>query len=180
MRKVLVLLLVLGLAPLASAGMLSLQIGGVGVGATLEMGINDVLTLQVYSDGSYGSTKQYSGVLAIAPDTVHAGSRATVAWEGTTSITGVPQTAADAVIGWTAEPYVYNFKTNGAPSTTPVEAGIGFTFVLEAIGGIGDTAKINLLSDQEGLSDSVVITMVPEPMTMALLGFGGLFLRRRK
>ncbi len=47
---------------------------------------------------------------------------------------------------------------------------------------LGDTATVSLFFDPEyGVPvDSVAITIIPEPMTVILLGLGGLFLRRRK
>jgi len=37
------------------------------------------------------------------------------------------------------------------------------------------------MSDGDGVVfDSVTVTFIPEPITVALLGLGGLFLRRRK
>ena len=47
---------------------------------------------------------------------------------------------------------------------------------------LGDTATISLFVDPEyGVpADSVAITIIPEPMTIVLLGLGGLFLRRCK
>ena len=47
---------------------------------------------------------------------------------------------------------------------------------------LGDTATISLFADPEyGIPvDSVAIVIIPEPMTVILLGRGGLFLRRHK
>jgi len=47
---------------------------------------------------------------------------------------------------------------------------------------LGDTATISLFVDPEyGVpADSVAITIILEPITVILLGFGGLFLRRHK
>jgi len=38
----------------------------------------------------------------------------------------------------------------------------------------------NLSTDAYGTDDVLAVTVVPEPMTLVLLGLGGLFLRRRK
>ena len=47
---------------------------------------------------------------------------------------------------------------------------------------LGDTVTISLFVDPGyGVpADSVAITIIPGPMTVILLGRGGLFLRRRK
>jgi len=45
----------------------------------------------------------------------------------------------------------------------------------------GSAVQIDLLdADAETVLDSVTLVVIPEPMTIALLGLGGLFLRRRK
>ncbi|MFA5785070.1 MAG: PEP-CTERM sorting domain-containing protein [Phycisphaerae bacterium] len=53
---------------------------------------------------------------------------------------------------------------------------------LTALGGAaGDQVNIRAFDETVGyLGDFGTITLVPEPMTIALLGLGGLFLRRRK
>lgn len=56
-------------------------------------------------------------------------------------------------------------------------------FTMNYSGGVlCDTATISLFLDPEyGVpADSVAITIIPEPMTVILLGLGGPFLRRRK
>lgn len=60
---------------------------------------------------------------------------------------------------------------------------VGPQFTINYSGGVlGDTVTISLFVDPEyGVpADSVAITIIPEPMTVILLGLGGLFLCRRK
>jgi len=60
---------------------------------------------------------------------------------------------------------------------------VGPQFTMNYSGGVlGETARISLFLDPnyENPLDSVAVTIVPEPMTVILLGLGGLFLRRRK
>ena len=68
--------------------------------------------------------------------------------------------------------------------TTDVDSGEWFTFDLEvaADAEVDDTYDISLLTESwsEIGSSIFTVTVVPEPMTIALLGLGGLFLRRRK
>ena len=67
---------------------------------------------------------------------------------------------------------------NGEPA---LEAGQQFTFDFSG-GFSGDTALVSLYLDPEYSIpvDSIAISIVPEPITITLLGFGALFLRRRK
>lgn len=68
--------------------------------------------------------------------------------------------------------------TTGDPP--PVAAGTQFSF--DYVGAVGDTATISLFVDPEYTTPvaTVNVTVVPEPMTVILLGLGGLFLRRRR
>ena len=75
----------------------------------------------------------------------------------------------------------YELSAQMSPSGDPaVSAGPQFSF--DYIGSVGDTARISLFVDPEFTTpvSSVDVTVVPEPMTVLLLGFGALFLRRRR
>ena len=70
---------------------------------------------------------------------------------------------------------------SGPAGDTPV--GAGSQFNLNYSGGtLGQTATISLFLDPEYTSPvaSVNVSIIPEPMTIALLGLGAFFLRRRK
>jgi hypothetical protein len=68
----------------------------------------------------------------------------------------------------------------GPTGDPPIAAGDQFS--LDYVGAVGDTATISLFVDPEYTTPvaSVDVTVVPEPMTIILLGLGGLFLRRRR
>jgi hypothetical protein len=75
---------------------------------------------------------------------------------------------------------VDSFSTNA-----PFADGVYFDEILFHCQGEGDVTvylyDIGTTWDiADGVIDSVVISQVPEPMTIALLGLGGLLLRRRK
>ena len=72
--------------------------------------------------------------------------------------------------------------TSSAGTAGAVLAGGWFTFDLVVDGTIAEETVIRLdLTDATWTGQSYLdVTVVPEPMTIALLGLGGLFLRRRK
>lgn len=81
--------------------------------------------------------------------------------------------------GWGAG---YMLTTAMSPGGTPA-LGAGPQFNLNYSGGIqGQTARISLFVDPEYANPiaSVNVSIIPEPMTFALLGLGALLLRRRK
>lgn len=75
----------------------------------------------------------------------------------------------------------YQLSASMSPSGDPPIA-VGSQFSLDYIGAVGDTATISLFVDPEYTTPvaTVTVTVVPEPMTIILLGLGGLFLRRRR
>jgi hypothetical protein len=169
MRKFLVLALVLGIASAANA--VTILVDGVDPGDSIEIaeGLTPVITV-VGEDGS--SWLGYiiieeggAGELGNGANLDAAGDLGAVA----------PYTEA----GWgTGYELTSATSPGGSPATA---AGPQFTFDYTG-GALGQTATISLFVDPEyGMpADSVTITIVPEPMTVILLGLGGLLLRRRK
>lgn len=165
MRKLLVSILVLGLVPAAHAAFI--QVDG-KTGDTLNVQQSSVITVVsdnasswlgyiVIEDGS-------GGVLTGAVALDAAGNLASVS----------PYSEA----GWGTG---YELTVAQSPGGVPAIA-IGPQFSMNYNGTIGQTAKISLFVDPEFTTPvaSVLVTVVPEPMTVLLLGLGALFVRRRK
>ena len=174
MKKLLVLMLVLGLASMANAALtdyvlytdgLVLDVVGIAGGSVpgyyitsnATVNIIDPQTPTIYlTPGNLGANTQTSGDLG---------------------------NALTATMG----PTTYGFITAlAAPAPDTVDAGMWFTFdivdVSTAGWTVGQTVATLAILDNMGapIGSSAVISTVPEPMTIALLGLGGLFLRRRK
>ncbi len=161
MKKLLVLMLVLGMASLASAG-LSIRISGEpGAGEQFS-----VILSGLVSDLGGG---EIAGAIetAIAADD-HGVIKPTVGLGSTTDSFGAFGTydfsigVGNDVTGWTSDgDWVEVVFTAGL-------AGTSYEFALQ------DGTFSHVYGSEIG------VTVTPEPMTMVLLGLGGLFLRRRK
>ena len=188
MKKVLALLLVLGLVSSASAA-LQISVGGdkEPVDSEISIPVSGHLILDIWTTAaiSVGEGETY---YALACDTTMGSISGGYAKEPYASDTTLTLTIDDDAVGYgwvplpTGENGVYGgvFSTGGEiPSGAVIFDGIDFH--CEKLGDA--TVKLYEVTSswQIGtLLDSVVIHQVPEPMTIALLGLGGLFLRRRK
>ena len=158
MKKFVVLTLVLAMASLATAG-----ITIVGAPATMEP--SDVVTLQlVGSDGELGTPAVISvmgpGVITPISNLVY-------------PELPIEATAIELIPG---VGYLFDLLIPD-PINTLDGVVAEFSFHCEGEGEVIIMAGMDVF---DATFDSVVIQQIPEPMTMALLGLGGLFLRRKK
>lgn len=176
MKKLVVLMLVLGVASLANA---TLQISVNGnpepVDSEIIIAPSGSAILDIWTNAAMPT---YSGT-----------SWALVAMLEDASITGGQKMVADPGVG---DPYA------GASSYIPGKEGMwsaisitGATivsgtklydeFILHCHSGQDAIVQLYETADFMSwtLSDTVIIHQIPEPITMVLLGLGGLFLRRR-
>jgi hypothetical protein len=165
MRKLLILMLVLGMAPLAGA-----TISIVNTAATV--GLSGTYTVQVSSDVDSGAWTGFMGNVATSVGSV------TSAWANTIA-------GSDRQINPQGAPYsgYYQIKALdlSAPADT-IQAGVQFEAVVI---GLAEGSYNFYLYDSSwsvpvSPDGTFTLTVIPEPMTMALLGLGGLLLRRRK
>ena len=163
MKRVLVLALVLGLVSAANAAVTLVD----GPADPIDIGATATIMVNNSDDGGY------SGWLEIVDPTV-------ADFDGMPELTaaGNPDGSSTVVLypeygAW------YEFSVISFSPTSPVLAG---DHVVAKVVGVGEgTTALNLYDgDGETLLQSVAITVIPEPMTIALLGLGGLLLHRRK
>ncbi len=165
MKNLMVLILVLGLTSAANAVLI--QVNG-QVGETVE--VQEQATISVVSE----DTQNWLGYLIVEDGGLGALSNPV-----RTDLAGDPTLAGAtpfAEAGWGDG---YEITVAG---TASFPVGVGTQYTFDFTGIRGDTARISLFVDPEFDIPvaSVNVNIVPEPMTILLLGLGALFLRRRR
>jgi len=165
MRKMLVLILVLGLTSAANAMLI-----------TVDGQEGDAFDVDITSTITVVSEDASSWLGYIIVEEGGAGSLENTVILNAAGDSGAATAYAEA--GWGTG---YELTAAMSPTGVPVLAA-GSQFSFDYIGTVGDTATISLFVDPEFTTPvaSVNVTVVPEPMTVVLLGLGALFLRRRR
>jgi hypothetical protein len=174
MKKLLVLMLVLGLVSTASATMLSIRVGGTDVTSVTIPSVGASVELQLWSDSSEGTTHQYTAIMALPAGDSRTYGKFTGYTMASPTI-GHPDINVSTLVA----DYAYKADNSG-PTTDVLTAGAGFTFTLQGVAEGTGTVNLTELAPGSGLADSISFTVLPEPATMGLLAIGGLLLRRRK
>ena len=189
-KKILVLVLVLGLASAAHAGF-SISVGGEAHPAESEITLNqsDTIILDIHGDGATPSPSNVwmfvEGLGSInGGNMIYAGSlSAYLDLDEAAGVVGVtPQELLDqfgAILGTTLVDLSYSIYADPASPPLPLEGRLTDGIEFHCEGYPGDVL-VTIAGDDFGIYDQLVIHQVPEPITFALLGLGGLFLRRRK
>ena len=161
MKKILVLMLVLGITSMATAG---LTLTG-----PIEVPVGGSIVLSVTADAiSAAQAGDYANVYA--PGTLASNPTMTANMSGG---------AFSLINDYLYAPYDYFYMVGAnAPGVDALLPGIWVNFDLSA--GSLPVGSIIPISITGGGAAHNVTVVIPEPMTIGLLSLGGLFLRRRK
>jgi len=182
MKKLLVLALVLTMASMSSAA-LKIAVNGV-IDGTVTLQASETAVISIYTDAAIGfGSGDWAGVGLMAPTAL-----ATITG-GAVSFTSEPGLSIQGTIEGAAMPPMTGQEGIGLTlsvtgANIPANTLLFDGFILHCEGS-GPTV-VSLWGTTQyvewdgGQLAGVTITQIPEPMTMALLGLGGLFLRRRK
>jgi len=181
MRKLLVLMLVFGLASMANAALrISVNDNKNPTDSDYTLRSSETITLDIWTDATIPILSVTYWVLVVdttmgrISDGVCKYPDDAVIWPDAAlaGIRGLPS-YSDGVWGLIAV-----FSPAGIPANAVI-----YDEIIFQCKGVGDAVVELYTTDLVGTNtvvDSVVIHQIPEPMTIALLGFGGLLLRRRR
>jgi len=180
MKKLLTLFLVLGLSSMASALTVSLSLdGSTAMGTTMNVDVadlGDAISLSIISNATdnYWTILKMNRTSLTEPATI-------------INVTKTANAGGQAAVDDYTYASLYQYQLTAASTSIPtnVVAGKHFTFDLTPSTNLelDDTFDFWITVPNDNnfpAGHTVTVTIVPEPMTILLLGIGGLFLRRRK
>jgi len=176
MKKILILMLVLGLVSIANATV-TMELyeadGTTPVSGDCIVGSSYVLAVE-------GASADAGASLGLYGSTYTAADWANLGAGGQSAATKL-DTGDLSYINWVASWYGYDMLADDTGMGSGVSTGTWFT--IDLTGLAEGTYSFDLLD--YGMGSAVIASesgnvVIPEPITIALLGLGGLFLRRRK
>ena len=182
MKKLLILMLVLGLTSSANAIVIELYADDVNTLAVTVTDLSPTVQVSVYSDT--GIAGNYIRLVSVDTHGTAGGIGTFTAMSKTTAA------GPDAVVThpYYAYAWLYKIEAKDAdPSTDPPNISPGehfyFDYTATSFKADGSVQQVVDLRNNDmtwSLVESMVITQIPEPATIALLGLGSLFLMRRR
>jgi hypothetical protein len=179
MKKLLVLALVLSMATMANAALV-LSIDGPTELATGAVGVYTVS----YAGGTIlGSYVDIISDIGAQPFNIGNGVIITTNRDSSIDVVGINSLSGNYEVGILNDVAATNLGSPlfsfefTAPLTVPVG---GYAHISLLDNGQLDLTWTQVVSPDLGDMPSVAVHITPEPITMTLLGLGGLFLRRRK
>ena len=172
MKKLLILMLVLGIASAANATLIT----------WVDSGGNDISTITVTNGSTVTAYLKASDALQYTSDIWVGESYTASDYAKITNITATAAAGGDPAISdrsGTTPAYPGWFTIGAYDFTSPVTIAAGIQWNVTITGmAVGSTTTLG--SDSYGTNDTLAVTVIPEPMTIGLLGLGGLFLVRRR
>ena len=172
MKKLLILMLVLGMTSTASAviNLTWVDSGGSDISSITVVKNSTITAYLKADDASMYPSAKWIGESYTASD-----------YAKITNITATAAAGGNPVILDKTSTYPGWWTTEAKDIESPftVATGIQWNVTISGL-ELSGANYTTLDSDSYGTSDSLDVYVVPEPMTIALLGLGGLFLRRRK
>ena len=195
MKKLLVLTLVLGIAAMANATLDWTVTGSTAVGLPTDVMQGDVLTLSLIVSADEASAVKVdlltdnggdgAIVAATSPLTLGTDGMDAAAFDAMLVSYGMEALGLDEGDWAQLDKFTTSTNVVGAILTLTyvVDADADFGAILISAGGLDVLGGNNYVAQLDtGFTavPSLGLNVIPEPMTLALLGLGGLFLRRRK
>jgi hypothetical protein len=188
MKKLLVLFLVFGMASVANAALSAevFESDGTTPYTGRNLSPSDNLVIKVSNTGQELLTSGSAGLWIEGADDMSEGTLSGRGWDAGTQDWAASRTANTGSLGRvkTADGGSYQGFSFFSGPLGETAAGLWYEIDFHCDGVTGspepDVIAVNLYNDAASLLQTITINQIPEPMTLTLLGLGGLGLLRRR